>query len=164
MNFFSPLHRCVRQYHHSQALDARILYRAGHSLVEHKKVSLSPSPSRATPSIENLHGVATETSILSFCSVTITSFVNIQRLDLWSVESGVHPVTQGGEGMAPMPIHTTLSVPLRDLGTMGLRKNQLNAPLFSTEDDRSIYLIARVRLCPHKITRSFFPGPLLSQQ
>lgn len=163
MNFFSPLHPCVRQYHHSQALDARILYRSGHPLVEHKKVSVSPSPSRATPSIENLHGVATETSILSFCSVTITSFVNIQRLDLWSVESGVHPVTQGGEGMAHMPIHTTLSVPLRDLGTMGLRKNQLNAPLFSTED-RSIYLIARVRLCPHKITRTFFPGPLLSQQ
>lgn len=132
--------------------------------MERKKVSISPSPSRVTPSRENFHGVATETSILSFCSVTITSFVNIQRLDLWSVESGDHPVTQGGEGMAHMPVHTALSVPLRDLGTLGLRKDQLNAPLFSTEDDRSIYLIARVCLCPHEITRTFFPGPLLSQQ
>lgn len=130
MNFFSPLHPCVRQYHHSQALDARILYRSGYPLVEHKKVSLSSSPSRVTPSIENLHGVATETSILSFCSVTITSFVNIQRLDLWSMESGVHPVTQGGEGMAHMPSQTTLSVLLKGLGDLGLEKESVECPSF----------------------------------
>lgn len=130
MNFFSPLHPCVRQYHQSQALDARILYLSGHPLVEHKKVSLSPLPSRVTPSIENLHGVATETSILSFCSVTITSFVNIQRLDLWSVESGVHSVTQDGEGMAHMPSQTTLSVPLKGLGDLGLEKESVECPSF----------------------------------
>lgn len=121
--------------------------------MEHKKVGVSPSPSRVTPSIENTHDVTMETGIPFFCSVT-----------MWLVESGVHPMTQSGEETAHMPAHTAFSVLLRYFGTWALRKDQLNAPPFSTEDEGSIHLSAEVLLCPHEITGTFFPGPLLSQQ